>query len=216
MQPKHFMLGACALAASSVSAQTELVINILPSSPTAMPGDTVTFTMTAELINPASTVLATVADIGFNLSFGGTDLILSNNDFSPSFDSDFFGPAADGVVSGDSIIGASGGNTLPPLNNAGGVHSSNPLTIFTFDATVPLDTTQSAYTLSSFELVGQVTGAYAGVPFPTILTYQTAQGDAGDTPWSGPFLTAGFIVIPAPMSSLALLGAGALTARRRR
>ena len=214
MQPKHFMLGACALAASSVSAQTELVISIQASESAVMPGDTVTFTMTAELLNPTSSVLATVADYGFNLSFGGTDLILSNNDFAPAFDSDFFGPAADGVISGDSIIGAAGGNTLPPLNNAAGVDSSNPLLIYTFDATVPMNTTESNYNISSFELVGQVTGAYTGVPFPTILTYQTAQGGQGDTPWS--VNGGGFNVIPAPMSSLALLGAGALTARRRR
>jgi hypothetical protein len=214
MQSKHFMLSACALAASSVSAQTELVVSIIPDATSAMPGDTISYTIYGELMNPTGTVLATVADIGFGLSFGGTDLIISNNEFTPSFDSDFFGPAADGVVSGDSIIGALGGNTLPPLNNAGGVDSSNPLLIYSFDVTVPVDTTESSYSISDFSFNGQVTGAYTGVPFPVILTYQDAQGNAGDTPWS--LSATGFTVVPAPMSSLVLLGAGALSTRRRR
>ncbi|PHQ79054.1 MAG: hypothetical protein COB69_08735 [Phycisphaera sp.] len=215
MQFKHFMLGACALAASSVPAQTNLVISINADTTTALPGDTVGFTIVAELLNPTGVVLAVIADMGFGLSFGGTDLIISNNQFTDSFDSDFFGPAADGVVSGDSIIGALGTNTLPPLDNAGGVDSSNPLLIYTFDVTVPLNTTQTSYSISDFALNGQVTGAYEGVPFPAILFYQDAQGNPGDTPWSlgG---NQGFQVIPAPTSGLVLLGASLAATRRRR
>ncbi|GAB5496289.1 MAG: hypothetical protein Phyf2KO_13690 [Phycisphaerales bacterium] len=216
MLTNRLIVAGCAVAASSAAhAQTSLQFSFDVSQSVAAPGDTVTFTLMAELINPTGTVLAAVADMGFNLSMSGDDLTIQNNEFSPAFDSDFFGPANDGVVAGDSIIGALGGNTLPPLNNAGGPDSSNPLTIYSFDVVVPANPAQSGYIIDSFELVGQITGAYTGVPFPTILTYQDAQGNPGDTPYSlnGIF---GFQIIPAPSSGLALLGLGAMTARRRR
>ena len=223
MLTNRLIVAGCAVAASSAAhAQTELVFDFQQSASQAAPGESVTITLVAELMNPTGTVLAAVADMGFNLSFGGTDLIIENNEFEPSFDSDFFGPANDGVVSGDSIIGALGGNTLPPLNNAGGPDSSNPLTIYSFDVVIPMNPQQSSYDLplSGFELAGQVTGAYTGVPFPTILTYQDAQGNPGDTAYSVNHLLNGSIlsigVIPAPSSGLALFGLGAMTARRRR
>ena len=34
-----------------------------------------------------------------------------------------------------------------------------------------------------FELVGQVTGAYAGIPFPNVFNYQNADGSVGDMPY---------------------------------
>ncbi len=216
MLTNRLFVAGCAVAASTAAhAQTELQFSFDVSQAIAAPGDIVTFTLMAELVNPTGTILATVADMGFNLSMSGDDLTIQNNEFAPAFDSDFFGPANDGVVSGDSIIGALGGNTLPPLNNAGGPDSSNPLTIYSFDVVVPANPAQSDYVIDNFELVGQITGAYAGVPFPTILTYQDAQGNPGDTPYSVVGI-AGFSIIPAPSSGFALLGLGALAARRRR
>ncbi|RNC82305.1 MAG: hypothetical protein ED559_11135 [Phycisphaera sp.] len=218
MLTNRLFVAGCAVAASTAAhAQTELSIYFDVSQAVAAPGDIVTYTIMAELLNPTGTVLATVADIGFNLSMSGDDLTIQNNDFSPAFDSDFFGPANDGVVSGDAIIGALGGNTLPPLNNAGGPDSSNPLTIYSFDVVVPANPAQASYRLEVFELVGQVTGAYTGVPFPIILTYQDAQGNPGDTSVSFQnSIFTEFQIIPAPSSGLALLGLGALAARRRR
>lgn len=224
MLTNRLFVAGCAVAASTAAhAQTELEFRFEQNVYIVEPGDTITVTLMAELLNPTDTVLATVADMGFNLTFGGTDLTIENNEFAPAFDSDFFGPANDGVVSGDSIIGALGGNTLPPLNNAGGPDSSNPLTIYSFDVVIPLNPLQSSYRMeeSDFELAGQVTGAYAGTPFPTILTYQDAQGNPGDTPYRfNDFLPLDDIlhisVVPAPASSVALLGLGALAARRRR
>lgn len=179
------------------------------------PGDTTSVTLMAELLSPSATVLAVVSDMGFDLTFGGSSgLIISNNEFNPAFDSDFFGPAADGVVSGDSIIGAQGSNTLPPLNNAGGPDSSNPLVVYSFDVTAPDDPNVGVF-LAQLTLTGQITGAYTGSPFPNILIYQDAMGNPGDTPWS----VVGFpsiTVVPAPASGLALIGLGALTSRRRR
>ncbi|GAB5496288.1 MAG: hypothetical protein Phyf2KO_13680 [Phycisphaerales bacterium] len=224
MLTNRLFVAGCAVAASSAAhAQTSLEFRFEQNVYSALPGETVSVTLMAELLNPTGTVLAAVADMGFNLTFGGTDLTIENNEFAPAFDSDFFGPANDGVVSGDSIIGALGGNTLPPLNNAGGPDSSNPLTIYSFDVVIPSNPQQSTYYMveSGFELAGQVTGAYAGTPFPTILTYQDAQGNPGNTPYSfNDFLPLDIIliidVVPAPSSSAALIGFAAIAARRRR
>ncbi|GAB5495251.1 MAG: hypothetical protein Phyf2KO_03310 [Phycisphaerales bacterium] len=148
--------------------------------------------LNAELMNPEGVVLAAVADLG--LTIGGVNF--SNVEYNPAFDSDFFGDA-DLTVTGTSIDFL-GGNTLPPLDNAGGTDSSNPLHIMSFDAD----------SVESVSLVGQVTGAYTGSPFPTILTYQDAQGNAGDTPYK--------FCIPAPGSALLLGLACTVTVRRRR
>jgi MYXO-CTERM domain-containing protein len=182
---KTFAAILAAGVATSASAQTELCI-------TAATADGTNWTLTAELLNPTGSVLAAVADLGFTMSGSG----FANFAYNAAFDSDFFGPAAV-TVTGTSVDFL-GGNTLPPLNNAGGVDSSNPLAIATF----------TADSVSGMVLNGQVTGAYAGVPFPVILTYQDANGGAGDTPWS-------FKVVPAPASA-ALLGLGGLAAARRR
>jgi hypothetical protein len=157
----------------------------------------VDWVLSARLHNPVSTVLATIADLGF--TFTGSNI--ANFEYNPSFDSDFFG-AADVTVTSSSVDFL-GGNTLPPLNNAGGVDSSNPLHIASFTA----DNVDQF----SFALVGQVTGAYVGTPFPSILTYQNADGSAGDTRVFFDFC------IPSP-SSASLLAIGSLAAlpRRRR
>ncbi len=212
-----------ALCAATTSAQqTELAFSFTQSAYTAAPGDTVTITMIAELLHPTGSLIATVADMGFNLSFGGTDLIIQNNNFFPAFDSDFFGPAVDGTVIGDSITNAFGSNTIPPLQNAAGTDASNPLQIYSFDIVIPQNPQESFYRVhkSDFELVGQVSGAYHGVPFPEVFNYQDALGNPGDVPWGfgGTFsdYIAGVRVIPAPASGLALLGLSTVAVRRRR
>lgn len=150
------------------------------------------WTLIAELFNPQDTVLTTIADLGFTMSGSG----FSNVDYNPAFDSDFFGDADLTVT--PTTVDFRGGNTLPPLNNAGGPDSSNPLYIMSFEAD----------SLQSFDLVGQVTGAYVGTPFPIILTYQNALGEPGDTPYT--------VCIPAPASASFLAIAGAAAIRRRR
>jgi hypothetical protein len=176
-----------ATTASVAAAQPLLCIN-------AVTADWVNWYLTAELLNPTGSVLAAISDLGF--SFRGTNI--DNFEYNSAFDSDFFGDATVNVTS--TTVDFLGTNTLPPLTNAGGVDSSNPLHIATFTADFIDD--------SSFVLVGQVTGAYAGVPFPTILTYQDANGNAGDTAWST-------CILPAP-SAAALVGLGGLAASRRR
>lgn len=150
------------------------------------------YTLFAELLNPQAVVLATIADLGFTMSGSG----FSNVEYNSAFDSDFFGDADLTVT--PTTVDFRGGNTLPPLNNAGGPDSSNPLYIMSFEAD----------SFQSLDFVGQVTGAYVGTPFPTILTYQTALGQPGDTPYS--------ICIPAPASGSLLVIAGAAAIRRRR
>ncbi|GAB5496194.1 MAG: hypothetical protein Phyf2KO_12740 [Phycisphaerales bacterium] len=183
---KTFAALVAAGVATSASAQTELCILVAPT------GNGDEWAITAELFNPTGTVLATIADLGFVMN--GTNI--SNFSYNSAFDSDFFGPATVNVSA--SQVDFLGGNTLPPLNNAAGPDSTNPLAIATFNAD----------DVASLSLVGQVTGAYTGVPFPIILTYQDAQGNAGDTPYE-------IKIVPAPASA-ALLGLGGLAAARRR
>lgn len=149
---------------------------------------------TAELLNPQTTVLATISDFGFRM----TATNIGNFTYNPAFDSDFFGPATVDITG--NTVEFVGGNILPPLNNAGGPDSNNPLTLFQIEADQ----------VFSFELVGQVTGAYTGVPFPEILTYQDAQGNAGNTPYRIS------IFPPAPGSASLLAFAGVVAVRRRR
>ncbi|GAB5496195.1 MAG: hypothetical protein Phyf2KO_12750 [Phycisphaerales bacterium] len=151
--------------------------------------------MTAELENPTGTVIAAIADLGFTL----TGSNISNFQHNTAFDSDFFGPATVSVTS--TQVDFIGSNTLPPLNNASGPDSSNPLLIATFQAD----------SLDSFDLVGQVTGAYTGVPFPEILFYQNADGSPGTTTWC-----VGFYCTPTPGTATAIAIGGALLMRRRR
>ncbi|PHQ78114.1 MAG: hypothetical protein COB69_10685, partial [Phycisphaera sp.] len=167
------------------AAQTELCLLFSTTNGTD-------WTLTAELLNPTQTVLATISDLGFTMF--GTNI--ANFEYNPAFDSDFFGPAT--VITTPSSVDFQGTNTLPPLANAGGVDSSNPLFIASFTAdNIP----QHPLVLN-----GQVTGAYVGVPFPIVFFYQYPFGS--DIPWS-------VKVIPAP-SSIALLGLAGFVGRRRR
>ena len=184
---KSFVAAAVLGLSASASAQTELFISLESS-------DGFTLDIYAQLLNPTGTVLAAVSDLGFR--FNGTNI--DNFEYNPAFDSDFFGDAS--VVNSGSSVEFMGTNTLPPLNNAAGVDSSNPLHIASFTA--------DRVDWCSFELVGQVTGAYTGVPFPAVLTYQNADGSAGDTDWS--------FFCPSPSTATACLLIGAAAARRKR
>jgi hypothetical protein len=178
------IISLLASTAVPAAAQTELCLLIETTNG-------IDWTLTAELLNPTGTVLAAVADLGFRM--GGTNI--DNFEYNPAFDSDFFGPATVSVT--PTSVDFFGGNNLPPLNNAAGVDSSNPLHIASF----------TADDIAWFGLSGQVTGAYAGDPFPVILTYLEA-GGGGDTPWS-------VKIVPGP-PSIALLGIACLAGRRRR
>ena len=159
--------------------------------------DGANYTLYAELYNPSGSILAAVADLGFTLT--GTNI--DNFSYNSAFDSDFFGPATATVTS--SSIDFVGGNTLPPLNNFSGVDSSNPLSIASFTA--------DSIDRGSFDLVGQVTGAYTGVPFPEVVFYQNADGSDGDAVWCH-----FFFCTPTPGTATAgFLAALALTRRSR-
>lgn len=191
MRSKAALLFVCGVTASSLQAQTELEFCLTTDNgPNGL-----RFHLGAQLLNPEGPVLAVIADIGFTL----TGLEIANVDYNPAFDSEFFGDADLTVTS--TSIDFVGGNTLPPLNNAGGPDSSNPLHIMSFDAS----------SFDTFTLVGQVTGAYEGSPFPIILTYQNADGTAGDTPYSFPFFC-----VPAPGVAPVVAFAGVAAVRRRR
>lgn len=182
---------AAAAIAASASAQTELVIDIC--EPTL--GHWVA---TAYLFNPESEVLATIADLEFELGGTGFD----NFRYNPAFDSEFFGPAD--VLSLHNRVEFRGFNALPPLNNHGGPDSSNPLVLFELDA----------HTIDSFSLVGQVNGAYVNSPFPTIITYQTSSGAPGDVPYLIRIFS--FSCLPTPGSFTVLGFALPLGMRRQR
>lgn len=184
---KTFAALIAAGVATSATAQTELNLCVEETSLGS-------WQITAELLNPTGTIVATIADLRFNMT--GTNI--SNFSYNAAFDSDFFGPAV--VNASSTSVDFEGYNTLPPLNNANGPDSSNPLFIGQFNAE----------TVTDFSFVGQNNGAYSGSPFPIILTYQTAAGTAGDTPY-----TIEIKPIPAPASA-ALLGLGGLAAARRR
>ncbi|GAB5495252.1 MAG: hypothetical protein Phyf2KO_03320 [Phycisphaerales bacterium] len=171
----------------SVQAQTELNIYCTFETPTRVG-------IVAELRNPTGTVLAAISDLGFRIEGWG----ISDFQYNPAFDSDFFGPAS--VFQDSNTIEFFGTNTLPPLNNASGVDSSNPLQIGSFELTGRI---------TNFELVGQVTGAYAGAPFPEILIYQNADGSSGNTDYS-------IYCFPTPDTAAVLGLAGIAAGRRRR
>ncbi|RNC81487.1 MAG: hypothetical protein ED559_06755 [Phycisphaera sp.] len=186
---KSMMMCSLALLPASVAAQTFLDIEVCYVGFDRIEAY-------AKLVNPEGEVLAAVADLGFRLE--GWDL--RNFEYNPAFDSDFFGDAT--VTASSTSIDFLGGNTLPPLNNTDGPDSSNPLFLFSVEGN-----------LTGFELVGQVTGAYApagGSPFPTILTYQDANGNQGDTPYDIDFC------FPSPGSASLLAFAGIAAVRRRR
>lgn len=216
------LAAALLLAISPIAlAQERLVLYVVPEPAVAYPGDTVTWTFYAELDNPDpnKTIEAVVSNITFDLSHSDptNGLVISNNSFQPAFDSAFFGPADDGVIAGTQILGASGINTIPPLNNPDGPDSRNPLPIYTYD-TLITDPTPRTF-LAYPTIIGHFDGAYAGDPFSDILFYQNSDGSPGDIPFGGPpllfqpYLT----VIPAPSALGALtLGTLALVRRQRR
>ncbi|GAB5496291.1 MAG: hypothetical protein Phyf2KO_13710 [Phycisphaerales bacterium] len=199
------------LLALQTSAQRELVLHIEADHQIVQPGESVNYTIWAELLNPEYEVLAVIADICFALDFGGTDLVLSDNTFQPAFTSDFFGPPNDGTVNGDSIGHAFGSNTLPPLNNSDGPDSSNPMLVYTFVATVPENPAFSTYT-PSMGLYNESRGALVGTPFPIILNY-SHRGQQPDTPYR---VEADTIYVPTPSVSLVFVYTGLTASRRRR
>ncbi len=217
---RKLIAGTLIALAGSATAQTELLLWVQPSTDSATVGDVVTWTLYAELVNlpPGLTILATVSDIGFDLSFGTeSDIVISNNMFAPAFDSTFFGPADDGQVVGTEILGAMGANTLPPLNNPGGPDSSNPLVIYTLDTLITDDTPRSIAAYPTIH--GQFSGAYEGTPFPYVFFYQNPNGTPGTVPFGLLPLFAyprlDIVPIPAP-ASVAPIGLGAIAGVRRR
>lgn len=158
------------------------------------------YTITAELLNPTGTIRAVLSDLSFTLRA----INISNFSYNTAFDSQFFGDATVNVSS--SQIDFSGLNTLPPLNNAGGPDSSNPLFIGEFQATRLLREWEG----TCFELHGQITGAYVGAPFDEVLFYQYADGSSGDIP-----VHIDACDFPAP-GSFSLMALGGIAAGRRR
>ncbi len=184
---KTFAALVVAGAAASVSAQS-LNINIIEG-----PADF--FTMFAVLNNPAGTIRAVISDLAFTITASN----ITNFSYNPAFDSTFFGPATVNVTS--TSLDFSGTNTLPPLGNPGGPDQSNPLQIATFNATS---------WITNFEINGQMTGAYVGVPFDNVFFYQNADGSPGSVPFRL------YYYPPAPGSASLLALAGIGTMRRRR
>lgn len=213
--------GAALLLAGTTGAQTSLLLSVFPSTETATLGDVVTWTFVATLQDPDpnKTLLAAVVDIHFDLSFGAeTDIVISNNSFSPAFDSVFLGPADDGDIVGTEIHGASGTNALPPTNNPGGPDSSNPLVIYTLDTLITDDTPRSIAAYPTIH--GQFTGAYEGSTFPDVFAYQNPDGSPGTVPFELPNLLnyPTLTIVPIPTPATASLFGLALCAgiRRRR
>ena len=184
---KTFAALIVAGAAASASAQTSLVINVDEG-----PGGS--WTATAELVNPTDVIRAVVSDLAFTMNGSG----MSNFAYNAAFDSTFFGAAS--VTASASQVDFTGTNTLPPLNNASGPDSSNPLALFTVDGTV-----------DSLTINGQLSGAYVSAPFDNVFFYQLADGSAGTVPFTVEINP----IVPAP-ASLALLGLGGLATTRRR
>ena len=205
--------------------QTFLNVWVEPDQDTAVLGDVVTWTFYAELVNPDpnKVIVATISDMAMTVFHFDTLSQITNNSFQPAFDSDFFGPADDGmvvpVVDGSQIVGASGQNTLMPLNNPGGPDSRNPLPIYSYDTVITDDTERMVQ--ATILLNGQITGAYAdpNSPFDDVFFYQLADGSPGTVPIVYPNLISPFLprlhIIPAP-ASLSLLSLALLTTRRRR
>lgn len=157
---KRLVVAALSSIAMSTSAQTELLLDLCEY----------TFgkwIATARLVDPEHDILAVITDLGFTMSGEG----FSNFNYNPAFDSDFFGPADVEITNTE--LSFLGGNTIPPLNNDGGPDSSNPLHLFTVEATA----------INRFDIVGYFGGAYVDSPFPDVFTYQTASGMQGEVPY---------------------------------
>lgn len=181
---KTFAALVAAGVAASASAQTEMIVCVEEVSLGS-------WNITAELVNPENTLIAAVADLAFTMNGAG----IANFSYNSAFDSDFFGPAS--VTTTPTSVNFSGANTLPPLANAGGPDSSNPLQIATF----------TAVDLSSFTVNGLLTGAYVGTPFDEVFIYQNLDGSPGTVEYNW--------CIPAP-ASVTLLGFAGIAAVRRR
>ena len=81
----------------------------------------------------------------------------------------------------------------------GGVFDSPPLGAFESEASVELANFSFTGDIVSFDVVGELSAAFGGGTFfPEILTFQTADGSAGDVPFE-------VVIVPAPA------GAGLLT-----
>ncbi|MFI4871567.1 MAG: hypothetical protein ACIARQ_07120 [Phycisphaerales bacterium JB061] len=200
------------LCAGSAAAQTELLLSIRADEDVVVLGGSVNYTISAELLNPTGPILATIVDFGFDLTFGSPNLTITNNEFTSSFDSDFFGPADDGTVTGDTILDAHGQNGIPPFNSSGGPDSSNPIEIYNF--TLTQTTPDTALYFPTFVLNGQISGSYENSPLPIVFYYQDANGNPGSVPVR--VVADSVVFVPAPASGLALLGLGTIATRRRR
>ncbi len=213
---QHALALAAAFIAAPAAAEPHLVLRLIADEHVIQPGESVHWQLWAELFEPDGEILATVAEIDFSLTFGGIpSLSIADNNFAPAFDSTFFGPADDGIVSGDSIANAIGTNTLPPLNNPGGPDSSNPLLIYSFTMVHDGFGGGEKYT-PQLTINGVFTGAYVGSPFPTIFFYQLS---SVPFPVPVPFSVQADTVynIPTPATgTLALLSLTALRRRRSR
>lgn len=208
---RHVAAVSLIIAASTTAAQTELVIHVDADRQVVQPGESVNYTIWAELLEPQYEVLAVVSDITFSLWFDGTDIEISYNSFESTFDSDFFGPADSGDNHGSYISNAVGSNVIPPLNNSDGPDSSNPIQIYTLTATVPVHARFLSYT-PDLIIHGHTNGAYVGSPFPTILWYHR-NGAVPNTPHR---VESDTIYVPTPSASLVLVCTGLFAARRRR
>ncbi len=209
---KHFtLILGLALASTAGAQDTHLVVHVKADRAVALLGESVRWEIWAELFNPTGVISATVSDMAFSLDFGGQpELSISDNAWNPAFNSVFFGPANPGTVSDDRIDGASGTNTLPPLNNPGGPDSSNPL--FCYGFTMNHDASFSNQYTPSLTIHGQFSGAYVGSPFHQVFFYQSASG--GTVPFRVVYDTISYIPAPAT-GTLALLSLAAIRRRSR-
>ena len=215
MKIRTLVLAAAAVNITAAAvAEPNLVLHLVPDEHVIEVGGSVDWHLWAELNEPAGNILAAVSEISFSLDFGfGSDQVitLSNNAFQPAFDSTFFGPADDGTVINDTIVGASGINALPPLNNTCGPDSSNPLLIYSFTMTHIPFSGEGIFT-PQLTIQGQMTGAYTGTPIPDDFFYQRADGTS-EVPFS---IEIGTVIIPAPTSGAVALIGLALIRRRSR
>ncbi len=158
---------ACGFCVSgTVLAQTRLNINYCEGRPGL-------YYFTAELVNPEHDILAVVSDFAFHVD--GVNIRAFT--YNPAFDSELFGDADVEVTS--TTIDFRGSNVIPPLNNADGPDSSNPLYLFTIEL-------EEDGVLSSFEVEGLFSGAYATPPggqFPIVFLYQHSNGNPGQIPF---------------------------------
>lgn len=213
------MLLAGVLCAASTAASQELRLNVVPSEEVAGVGDVVTWTFTAELLNPdpSRTLLAVVNEIEFDVSHqGDTGVEISNNALNPAFDG-LFG-SDNGTVSGSSITGVTGFQDPPLLVPDPVIDSSNPLVIYEYDMLI---TDGSPRVLKAdVDIIGQFSGSYTldDFPFQDVFFYQLADGSLGQVPFTfGPLLferTLTIVPTPASAALLGIAGVG-LVGRRR-